>query len=76
MTFPASANGSSVAAIQNVPDYDYEHSELVLYHISILEELGELQEALNMLDTNAKARVIIDRKAIMECRGTITSVTV
>ena len=61
---------------QNVPDYDYEHSELVLYHISILEELGELQEALNMLDTNAKARVIIDRKAIMECRGTITFVNV
>ena len=61
---------------QNVPDYDYEHSELVLYHISILEELGELQEALNMLDTNAKARVIIDRKAIMECRGAITFVNV
>ena len=61
---------------QNAPDYDYEHSELVLYPISILEELGKLQEALNMLDTNGKARVIVDRKAIMECRAAVTIVNV
>ena len=52
-----------------MPDYDYEHSELTLYHVGILEELGEYAGALTMLDTNAKSRVIIDRKAIMESRG-------
>jgi N-alpha-acetyltransferase 15/16, NatA auxiliary subunit len=58
-----------------VPDYDYEHSELVLYHISVLEELGELDEALAMLDTNAKSRVIIDRLAVLETRGEYESTT-
>ena len=56
---------------QDVPDYDVEHSELLLYHVSLLEEVGELSEALNLLDTNAKARVIIDRTAVMERRGTV-----
>lgn len=58
-----------------MPDYDYEHSELVLYHISVLEELGELDEALAMLDTNAKSRVIIDRLAVLETRGEYESTT-
>ena len=55
--------------IQNVPDYDVEHSEVLLYHVRVLEELGELEPALNMLDVNAKSRAIIDRTAIMESRG-------
>lgn len=55
--------------IQNVPDYDIEHSETMLYHIRILEDLGETSEALNILDINAKSRAIVDRTAIMEIRG-------
>ena len=55
--------------IQNVPDYDVEHSEVLLYHVRVLEELGELEPALNMLDVNAKSRAIIDRTAVMETRG-------
>lgn len=55
---------------QNVPDYDFEFSELTMYHIRILEELEEYSEALTMLDKNAKSRVIVDRTAVMETRGT------
>ena len=55
--------------IQNIPDYDVEHSEVLLYHVRVLEELGEFNEALNLLDVSAKSRAIIDRVAIMEFRG-------
>lgn len=44
---------------------------MLLYHVALLEEVGQFSEALNLLDTNAKARVIIDRTAVMERRGTI-----
>ena len=55
--------------MQEVPDYDVEHSEVLLYHIHVLEDLGELTEALTLLDINAKSRAITDRVAIMEFRG-------
>ena len=55
---------------QNIPDYDVEHSEVLLYHIRVLEDLGEFSDALALLDTSAKTRAIIDRVAIMEFRGT------
>ena len=44
---------------------------MLLYHVALLEEVGQFSEALSLLDTNAKARVIIDRTAVMERRGTI-----
>lgn len=52
-----------------MPDYDVELSEVLLYHIRILEKLGETEEALRLLDVNAKDRKIVDRTAIMEFRG-------
>ncbi|EJD05554.1 NMDA receptor-regulated protein 1a [Fomitiporia mediterranea MF3/22] len=55
--------------VKNIPDYDFEHSELTLYHIRVLEELGELNEALGKLDDAAKSRVIVDRTAVMETRA-------
>lgn len=55
--------------IQNIPDYDSEHSEVLLYHIRVLEDLGEFTEGLSLLDINAKSRAITDRVAIMEFRG-------
>lgn len=54
---------------QDVPDYDVEHSETILYHVRLLEDLGQFPEALSLLDTNAKARTIVDRTAVMENRG-------
>jgi N-alpha-acetyltransferase 15/16, NatA auxiliary subunit len=58
--------------MQNVADYDVEHSEVMLYHVRVLEDLGEHAAALSLLDTNAKSRAIVDRTAIMEFRGEIT----
>lgn len=56
-----------------MPDYDPEQSELLLYHVKILEDMGELAEALTLLDINAKSRAILDRVAVMETRGVILS---
>ncbi len=52
-----------------MPDYDPEQSDLLLYHVRILEERGELSEALTLLDLNVKSRTIVDRVAVMETRG-------
>lgn len=52
-----------------MPDYDFENSELMLYYVRVLEDTGELREALSVLDTNAKSRIIVDRVAVMETRG-------
>lgn len=54
-----------------MPGYDPEHSEAVLYHIRILEELDENEEALQLLDVSAKERVVVDRVTIMEMRGAL-----
>jgi hypothetical protein len=54
-----------------VPDYDPEQSDLLLYHVKVLEDMGELAEALTLLDINAKSRAIVDRVAVMETRGVV-----
>ncbi|KAH9849573.1 NMDA receptor-regulated protein 1a [Lenzites betulinus] len=59
--------------VKNVPDYDIELSEVLLYHVRVLEDLGEYKEALALLDTHAKSRMIIDRVAIMEFRARLSS---
>ncbi|KAJ7057790.1 NMDA receptor-regulated protein 1-domain-containing protein [Mycena amicta] len=59
--------------LKNVPDYDVEHSETMLYHVRLLEDLGEHTEALSILDVNAKSRTIVDRTAIMEIRARLLS---
>ncbi|KAK7046670.1 NMDA receptor-regulated protein 1-domain-containing protein, partial [Favolaschia claudopus] len=61
------------ATLKNVPDYDVEHSETLLYHIRVLEELGEFTEALALLDVNAKSRAIVDKTSIMEIRARLLS---
>ena len=53
-----------------MPDYDFEHSEVMLYYVRILEDLGETSEALTVLDAKSKERVIVDRTVVMEVRGT------
>ncbi|KAI0305165.1 NMDA receptor-regulated protein 1-domain-containing protein [Multifurca ochricompacta] len=60
-------------SLKNVPDYDPEQSDLLLYHVRILEDMGELAEALTFLDVNAKSRSIVDRIAVMETRARILS---
>ncbi|KAF8755421.1 N-terminal acetyltransferase A, auxiliary subunit [Rhizoctonia solani] len=56
-------------ADKNVPDYDFEHSELLLYHLRIMENLGKHDEVLAALDVYSKQRQILDRTAIVEFRG-------
>ena len=55
--------------VKDIPPYDPEHSELLLYRVAILEEMGSLSEALNLLDLNAKSRSITDRSMILVIRG-------
>ncbi|KAG8687956.1 hypothetical protein FRC09_013189 [Ceratobasidium sp. 395] len=61
--------GSFKTMLKNVPDYDIEHSELLLYHLKIKEGLGEFEEVLAALDVYAKQRQILDRTAIVEFRA-------
>ncbi|KIJ63152.1 hypothetical protein HYDPIDRAFT_93055 [Hydnomerulius pinastri MD-312] len=56
------------AFLRSIPVRDPEYGELILFHIRILEEMGELQQALTLLDTNAKERRLVDRPAIVEFR--------
>ncbi|KAG0207111.1 N-alpha-acetyltransferase 16, NatA auxiliary subunit [Mortierella sp. GBA30] len=46
---------------------DYEHSEMLLYHNTLLEESGDFQAALDHLDSIEK--LVCDRKSIKEKRA-------
>ncbi|KZV98700.1 N-terminal acetyltransferase A, auxiliary subunit [Exidia glandulosa HHB12029] len=60
---------SYVATLKNVPDYDFEYSEVLLYHVRVLEESGKHEAALTKLDAHSKSREIVDRVAIGETRA-------
>ncbi|KAH0834787.1 NMDA receptor-regulated protein 1-domain-containing protein [Lanmaoa asiatica] len=55
--------------LRNVPVRDPEYGELVFFHIRVLEELEEWQEALALLDKKAKDKMLVDRLAVAECRA-------
>ncbi|KAF8180397.1 NMDA receptor-regulated protein 1-domain-containing protein [Pholiota molesta] len=57
--------------LKNIPDYDTEHSETLLFYVSILEEVGDLSEALAVLDRSSRSRSIVDRTAILGTRARI-----
>ena len=59
--------------MQNVPDFDVEHSEVLLYHVRLLEELHRASDALVFLNSKADGRGIVDQTAILEIRGMIPS---
>ncbi|KAG8970736.1 hypothetical protein FRC03_004118 [Tulasnella sp. 419] len=59
--------------LKGIPDYDVEHSELLLYYIRMLEEVEKYDAALQFLDSSAKARSIVDRRAIMTTRAHLLS---
>ncbi|KAL4002715.1 NMDA receptor-regulated protein 1 family protein [Acanthocheilonema viteae] len=50
-----------------LPEYDFEQSELILYQNMILRESGQLELALSKLEENASQ--IVDRVAYMETRA-------
>lgn len=55
--------------VKEIPPYDPEHSELLLFQVRVLEELGSFAAALSLLDENAKARAIVDKLSISTFRG-------
>lgn len=54
---------------KNVPEHDYEHSEVLLYYVRLLEESNELSDALAFLEDNSKTATIVDKVAVLEIRG-------
>ncbi|PPQ74960.1 hypothetical protein CVT24_010284 [Panaeolus cyanescens] len=56
-------------SLKNVPNYDVELSETLLYYVNILEQSGDLSGALSELDTKSKSRAIVDRTAVLTTRA-------
>ncbi|KAG0231137.1 hypothetical protein BGW42_000488 [Actinomortierella wolfii] len=55
-------------SLKDIPSKpDYEHSEMLLYHNSILDESGDMQAALDHLDSIEKH--VCDRRAVREKRA-------
>ncbi|EIW77090.1 N-terminal acetyltransferase A, auxiliary subunit [Coniophora puteana RWD-64-598 SS2] len=59
--------------LKSTPDYDADNSERLLYHVRVLEELGENTEALAFLDKYAQSRYIVHRTSTMEYRARLTT---
>lgn len=57
------------ATIKNVPSYDFEMSEVLLYHVRVLEEGSRYADALSKLEAHADSREIVDLIAIGELRA-------
>lgn len=53
--------------LREVPEREYEHSEVLLYHASILDEAGEWEKCLEFLGEHASQ--IVDRQAYSVLRG-------
>ncbi|KAL8280686.1 hypothetical protein RQP46_007009 [Phenoliferia psychrophenolica] len=53
--------------LREVPDREYEHSEVLLYHASILEDAGEFEKCLDFLGDHASQ--IVDRQAYSVLRA-------
>lgn len=53
--------------LREVPDREFDHSELICYHASILEEGGQYERCLDFL--SEKSDQIVDRQAYSVQRG-------
>lgn len=61
------ANAGAFHTLQDVPRKSYEHSEVLLYRASIMEEKKDYAEAVDYL--NSKEDEIVDVKALQEIKG-------
>ncbi|KAI6158062.1 NMDA receptor-regulated protein 1-domain-containing protein [Pisolithus tinctorius] len=59
--------------LREAPVNDAEYSEFILFHVRVLEDLGDLQAALALLDKKSKDRYVVDRTAIHTFRARILS---
>lgn len=55
--------------LREVPDKEYDHSEVLMYHAMILEEGGELERCLEFLGEHSGE--IVDRTAYSVQRGAL-----
>lgn len=55
--------------VKDVPKHDPEHSELLLFHLRVLIDIGDYNDALVFLNSHAESRSITDRLAISTNRG-------
>jgi len=60
--------------LQNVGSSDVELSELLMYHVRVLEDMGDFQSALDMVESNDRSNggQMLDRIASMEMKGVTT----
>lgn len=56
--------------LRDVPDREYEYSEILLYHASIMEEMGDLERTLDFLSEHTGQ--IVDRTAYSAQRGALS----
>jgi hypothetical protein len=56
---------------QNVTARDHEVGELVFFHARILDEMGELKQALTLLEHHIAQRYVVDRPPIKEFKGNV-----
>lgn len=57
--------------LRNVGSYDVEFSELLMYHVRILEDMGDFKSAVDMLESHdrAKGGSVLDRMAGTEMKA-------
>ncbi|KIO28822.1 hypothetical protein M407DRAFT_229424 [Tulasnella calospora MUT 4182] len=55
--------------VKGVPDYDFEFSELLTYYVTLTEETGDYADALQLLESYAKDRSIVDKSAILTIKA-------
>ncbi|KAJ1602583.1 hypothetical protein NDA14_006770 [Ustilago hordei] len=53
--------------MRDIPDRSYEHSEVLLYHASVLEEQGKFQESLDLMEESKKR--IVDLRGMQEAQA-------
>lgn len=59
--------------VKSIPKSDPEHSELLLYHLTLLQQAERYPDALEFLETHEKDKSITDRLAISVNRGKPTN---
>jgi peptide alpha-N-acetyltransferase len=60
-----------ITCLQNVGSHDVEFSELLMYHVRIVEDMGDFQSAVDLLESHdrAKGGSVLDRMAGTEMKG-------
>nr|QBH70105.1 putative N-terminal acetyltransferase [Ustilago esculenta] len=54
--------------MRDIPDRNYEHSEVLLYHASVLEEQSKFQESLDLIEASSKRIVDLRGKQDAQAR--------